>query len=71
MLPRHEYALKTWGAQVLSQLIWIFDAETPEEIVTTAISALDDFCAKAPENIEETVSLKHTKPHSQLMGYSV
>lgn len=57
MSCRHIYTSKALGAQVLSQLIWIFDGQTPEETVSTAISLLDEFCAVGPENVEEIVSI--------------
>jgi len=52
----HDPVNKVFGAQVLSQLIWVFDDRTPEESVTLAISTLDDYCNKSAENVEDTVS---------------
>lgn len=50
----HDFVDKIFGAQVLSQLIWVFDDRTPEESVTLAISTLDDYCNKSAENVEDT-----------------
>lgn len=62
---RNDRTFKSYGAQVLSELIWIFDNKTPEETVITAISALDNFCTQAPKNIEEIVSplFQYVHPH--------